>query len=83
MQAATGGTLATPVSPTFVEATGVVTVPATTGVVYRDASDDSVLVAGAQAALADGESLTVEAVPDTGYYFASNQDDQWTFTNPA
>jgi hypothetical protein len=76
-------TLAAPVEPGFVEATGVVTIPATTGVVYRDASDDSVLSSGAQAALAPGESITVEAVPDTGYHFASNQEDQWMFERPA
>ena len=82
-RAATGGTLSAPVMPAFNEGTGVVTIPTTTGVVYRDASDDSTLSAGAQAALADGESLVVEAVPASGYYFADNQNDQWTFTNPA
>ena len=75
--------LATPVEPGFVAGTGVITIPTTTGVVYRDASDDSVLVAGAQAALAPGESFTVEAVPDTGYYFESNQNDQWSFERDA
>lgn len=82
-RAAAGGVVAAPVSPTFNEGTGVVTIPTTTGVVYRNAATDAVLVAGAQAALDAGESLTVEAVPATGYYFTTNQDDQWTFDRPA
>jgi hypothetical protein len=81
-RAAAGGTLAAPAAPTFNSTTNVVTIPATTGVVYQDASDNSVLAAGAQPALADGTSLTVHAVPDTGYYFSNNVDDQWTFENP-
>jgi len=82
-RAATGGTLATPSAPTYDDATGVVTVPTTTGIVYKDASDNSTLSAGAQPALADGESLTVVATPASGYYLANNVDDQWTFSNPA
>jgi hypothetical protein len=82
-RAAAGGTLAAPAAPTFDDTTDVVTVPATTGVVYQDASDNSVLAAGAQPALAAGESLTVVAVPASGYYFSNNVDDQWTFENPA
>jgi hypothetical protein len=31
--------------------------------------------------LAEGESLTVEATANSGYYFASNQGDEWTYTN--
>lgn len=75
--------LAVPTKPTFVSGTGVVTIPTVTGVVYQDASDDSVLLAGAQPALDPGASLTVQAVPDTGYYFATNANDEWTFTRPA
>jgi hypothetical protein len=76
-------TLAAPVEPGFVEATGVMTVPATTGVVYKNKDTGATLVAGAQTALAPGASVTVEATPAAGYYFASNQDDQWTFERPA
>jgi HK97 family phage prohead protease len=83
MRAAAGGTLATPAAPTFDDATGVVTVPATTGIVYQDASDNSTLTAGAQAPLAAGESLTVVAVPASGYYLENNVDDTWTFSEPA
>lgn len=81
-RAASGGTLATPDAPTFDEGTGVVTIPTTTGIVYKDASDNSTLTAGAQTPLAAGESLTVVAVPAAGYYLENNVDDQWTFTEP-
>lgn len=76
-RAAAGGTLATPVMPDF--ANNVVTVATTTGVEYQDKSDHSVLTTGSPVTLTEGQSLTVEAVPTTGYYFASNQNDEWTF----
>lgn len=75
--------LVSPDKPTFVAATGVVTIPSKTGVIYQDASDGSVLTAGAQPALAEGESMTVVAVPAAGYYFATNADSTWTFKRPA
>jgi hypothetical protein len=82
-RAAAGGTLAAPAAPTFDDTTNVVTVPATTGVQYVDQSDGTPLVAGAQPALAEGETLTVEARPTAGYYFSNNVNDQWTFENRA
>lgn len=75
--------LVSPDKPTFVASTGVVTIPSKTGVIYQDASDSSVLASGAQPALAAGESITVVAVPDTNYYFATNADSTWTFKRPA
>lgn len=61
-----------------------VTITDQTGVVYTDASDDSVMNAtGSPYAVAAGESLVVEAAPDTGYYFPSSEGDTWTFTNEA
>jgi Caudovirus prohead serine protease len=81
-RAATGGTLSTPTEPGFVEATGVVTIPTVTGVVYKNKGTGATLTAGAQTALAPGAEIVVEAVPASGYYFASNQDDQWTFERP-
>ena len=81
-RAGTGGTLSTPTQPGFVEATGVVTIPTVTGVVYKNKGTGATLSAGAQTALAPGAEITVEAVPASGYYFASNQDDQWTFERP-
>lgn len=75
--------LVAPNAPTFVEATGVVTIPTQTGVVYKNFDTGATLTGGAQAALAPGASLHVLAVPAAGYYFATNAEDEWTFTRPA
>jgi HK97 family phage prohead protease len=77
----TPGTLATPAVPTFVPATGVVTIPATTGVVYKQ--DGVTASAGAQAAIAAGASTIITATPATGYSFPHNFDADWTFTRNA
>lgn len=76
------GTLATPSVPTFVSGTGVVTIPTVTGVTYKNQTTGATLTAGAQTALDPGESLSVVAVPNTGYYFPHNFDADWTFTRP-
>ena len=76
--------LVAPQIPSFVASTGVVTIPNQTGVVYEDASDPGTpLAPGAQAALDPSESITVQAFPAAGYYFATNENDSWTFTRPA
>lgn len=75
--------LAAPVKPTFVSSTGVVTIPSVTGVVYKGADGTTTLSAGAQTALSAGQSTTVYAVPASGYFFATNRDDSWSFTRPA
>jgi HK97 family phage prohead protease len=77
------GTLVTPTTPTFVSGTGVVTIPTVTGVVYKNQDTDATLSAGAQTALAAGATLSVVAVPSTGYYFAHNFDADWDFTRPS
>lgn len=71
------GTLVAPTVPTFVAATGVVTIPTKAGVEYLQ--DDVAVSAGAQAAVASGATTEVVAVPATGYYFAHNTDADWTF----
>jgi HK97 family phage prohead protease len=82
------GTLATPTVPTFVPATGVITIPTVTGVTYKIQATGplgaagTTLSAGAQTALAAGESQSVMAVPNTGYYFPHNFDADWVFTRP-
>jgi hypothetical protein len=72
----------TPTAPTFVESTGVVTIPTQTGVTYKNAATDATLTAGAQSALAAGETLDVYAVTDTTHHFATGEEDQWSFTRP-
>lgn len=74
------GTEATPAVPTFNTGTGVLTVPATTGVVYKNQDTDATLTAGAQTAIASGETISVVAVPAAGYYFPHNFDADWEFT---
>ena len=77
------GTKVTPTVPTFVSATGVVTIPTVTGVVYKNQETMVTLTAGAQTALTAGNTLAVVAVPATGYYFPHNIDVDWEFTRPA
>ena len=74
--------LVSPNAPTFVESTGVVTIVATTGVVYKNFDTSATLSTGAQTALDPGESLHVLATPATGYYFSTNAEDEWIFTRP-
>lgn len=74
--------LVAPTAPTFVKSTGVVTIPTKTGVVYKNADTDATLSAGAQTALAIGATLNVVAVPASGYYFATSEEDEWSFTRP-
>lgn len=72
-------TLAAPEEPDFDGTT--VTVATTTGVVYKDKDTGATLTTAAPVALDPDETLVVEATPAAGYHFASNQDDQWSFTN--
>jgi HK97 family phage prohead protease len=76
--------LVTPTVPTFVESTGVVTIVATTGVVYKNDVTNATLSSGAQSALAAGATLKVRAEPASGYYFSDTvADGPWTFKRPA
>jgi hypothetical protein len=74
------GTLATPTAPTFVTSTGVATIPTVTGVTYKNQTTGATLSSGAQTAIAAGASISIVAVPNTGYYFPHNFDADWTFT---
>lgn len=80
---AASNVLVAPTDPTFVPATGVVTIPTKTGVVYKNGDTDATLTAGAQSALAPGATLNVIAVPASGYYFETNAEDQWSFKRPS
>lgn len=80
---ASANVLATPAKPTFVTATGVVTIPTVTGVVYKGNDGTTTLTAGAQTALAAGASTTVYAVAASGYYFSNNAEDAWEYKRPS
>jgi hypothetical protein len=61
-----------------------VTITDQTGVVYKNADTDAVInAAGSPYAVANGATMNVVATPAAGYYFATSEDDQWSFTNPA
>jgi hypothetical protein len=65
-------------APTFVNPTGVVTIPTQSNVVYKNYDTGATLSAGAQTALAVGASITVTATPASGFYFSVTPN--WTFT---
>lgn len=79
----TGATVVTPQVPTFNANTGVVTIPNQTGVVYKNGDTDATLSSGAQTAIAAGATITIVAVPATGYAFPHNTDADWDFTRNA
>jgi hypothetical protein len=83
-QVAGSATLVVPNAPSFDEETGVLTIVNQTGVVYTRLPNTVVNAAGSPyAAIAPGASITVVATPASGYYFATSDDDQWTFTREA
>ena len=74
-------TLVTPTAPTFVSSTGVITIPAVTGVTYRRADTNAVVAAGAMPAIASLSTLVIRATPSSGAYkFTAGSDDDWSFT---
>jgi Phage capsid family/Caudovirus prohead serine protease len=81
-QSASTDVAVVPNAPTYVEDTGVVTIVATTHVVYKNADTGATLSTGAQTALAVGETLNVTAEAADGYYVESTADAYWTFNRP-
>jgi hypothetical protein len=73
-------TLVTPADPTFVKSTGVLTVPSTAHVVYKNADTGATLSSGAQTAIASGATVNVTADPAAGYFFPHGFDNNWSFT---
>ena len=68
-----------PNDPTFDGTT--VTIVATTNVTYKDADTGATLTGAV--AVAEGESLSVIAVANTGYYINPDVESDWTFYNRA
>lgn len=73
----------TPQSPTFVNSTGVVTVPSQVGVVYKNKDTGTTLTAGEQTAISVDQSIEIEAVPADGYGLTHNSQRVWDFTRTA
>ena len=75
----TGVTAVTTTAPTFVAATGVITIPTITGVRFRR-GDTSAIVTGTVTIGTPGASLTIQAEPLPGYVFSPASDNDWVFT---
>lgn len=75
--------LVAPAMPTFVDATGVLTIVNQTGVVYKNGATVVNAAGSPYAAIAPGASVTIVATPAAGYYFATSDNDSWTFTRDA
>jgi hypothetical protein len=82
-----GGVLPEPTAPTFVNSTGVGTIPTTTHVTYvtvaSDGTESSALTAGAQTAIAAGASVHYRAKAAATYSFPDDVNDEWFFTRDA
>jgi hypothetical protein len=74
------GTMVAPTVPTFDDVTGVLTVPATAGVIYYNDDTNEPFAAGDQPAVGPGVTLNVRADAADNYYFAPNTDTTWSFT---
>ena len=72
-------TSVTPAQPSFVPATGVITLTPTTGVVYRR-SDTNVAVTDTVTISTPGTTLGIKAGPAAGYTFPEVADTYWAFT---
>ena len=71
--------LVAPAAPTFDEEAGEVTIVNTTGVVYKNGAGAVINAAGSPYTVTPGTPYVVNATPATGYYFATSDDDSWTF----
>ncbi len=77
-------TAVTTTAPTFVSTTGVITIPAVTGVQYRRADTMAVVTGTTTIAGGVGAYLTIIAQPASGaYYFTPQSDDDWTYVRTA
>lgn len=80
MKTAGTDTLVAPTPPTFDGSA--YTITDVTGVVYKEGGTP-VAALGNPHAVASGETVVITAEPASGHYFASSENDSWTFTNPA
>jgi len=51
-----------------------------TGVVYKNGAGTTINAAGSSYTVAAGATYVVTATPASGYYFASSDGDEWSFT---
>jgi len=79
LKTAPGDVLVSPTEPTFDEEENEVTITNTTGVVYKNGAGTVINNAGSPYAVVEGVPFVVNATPDTGYYFATSDNDSWTY----
>lgn len=75
--------LVTPNAPTFVKSTGVVTIVATTGVVYKNDETGATLSTGAQTAIDPGTYVKIRAEAASSSYYLRTGPKVWTFKRDA
>lgn len=80
MKTASTNVLVAPNAPTFNAETGVLTIVNQAGVVYKNGNTVVNAAGSPYAAIAPGASITITATAASGYYFATSEDDSWTFT---
>jgi hypothetical protein len=83
VRSAGGDTLRTPVQPDFDPESGDITIPTATGMTFTRTDTGATVAQGSTVTVPDGESLEIQASPTSGNYFENDQQDSWTFTNPA
>ena len=76
-------TTATPTAPTFVPATGVITIPTVTGIDYRRQDTNAIVTGTVTIAGGAGKFLAIYVTPKAGYNFPAGIDDDWLFTRTA
>jgi len=79
MRTAGTNTLVAPNMPTFDAVTGALTITDQTGVVYKHGAT-TINNTGSPYTVDPGDTWVVDATPASGYYFASSEGDQWSFT---
>ena len=72
-------TTATPTAPTFVPATGVITIPTVTGIDYRRQDTNAIVTGTVTIAGGAGKFLAIYVTPKAGYNFPAGIDDDWLF----
>lgn len=77
-------TSVTPITPTFVSTTGVITIPTVTGVTYRRTDTNAIVTGTTTIVGGAGASLVIRATPSSGLYkFTPNSDDDFSFVRTA
>jgi HK97 family phage prohead protease len=83
VRAGAGQQVVEPAAPTFDAATSEITIVNTTGVTYRRGDTNAAVTASADVPVPEGDTLTIYATPNAGYFFRNNVEDEWTFRGTA